>query len=540
MSAFSLALSVVCLVAANASAPSGRYEDLLTFFREWRAFQKPRVVDGVPDYSAPAMAAQRRELDRWQRRLAAIDPSGWPIPQQVDYQVVRAELAGLDFDHRVLRPWANNPAFYVTVFAEESDQPAREGPFALGAVEVWTYRFPLSTDGAAKMDAGIRAIPPLLEQAKRNLTGGGKDIWISGTKSVRQQGRDLAELASRLASAPSGLREDVRRAREATDAFAGWLDSKAPTKTGPSGIGVANYDWYLKHVQLVPYTWHEEVALMERELARADALLAMEELRNASLPQPVPVASAEEYERRFPAAVLEYVNFLRDHEILDVQDWMGPALRARIGSFRPGPREFFSEVDYRDPEVMRTHGYHWFDKARMERQPHASPIRREALLYNIFNTRTEGHATGWEELMMQAGMLETRPRSRELVYVLLAERAARALGELKMHANELDLEGASAFACARTPRGWLRMDGNLVREEQHLYLQQPGYGTSYLIGKIEIEKLLAERKAKEGDAFRMKRFMEDFDAAGLVPASLLRWELTGVKPPEVERMLARP
>ena len=98
------------------------------------------------------------------------------------------------------------------------------------------------------------------------------------------------------------------------------------------------------------------------------------------------------------------------------------------------------------------------------------------LLYNIFNTRTEGNATGWEELMMQAGMFDARPRSRELVYILVAERAARALGELFMQANLMTLEQASAFACANTPRGWLGMEGNLVRSEQHLYLQQPGYG----------------------------------------------------------------
>ena len=33
--------------------------------------------------------------------------------------------------------------------------------------------------------------------------------------------------------------------------------------------------------------------------------------------------------------------------------------------------------------------------------------------------------------MMQAGMFDARPRSRELVYILVAERAARALGELR-------------------------------------------------------------------------------------------------------------
>jgi uncharacterized protein (DUF885 family) len=159
------------------------------------------------------------------------------------------------------------------------------------------------------------------------------------------------------------------------------------------------------------------------------------------------------------------------------------------------------------------------------------------LLYNIFNTRTEGNATGWEELMMQAGMFDARPRSRELVYILVAQRAARALGELFMQANLMTLEQAAAFACANTPRGWFSMDGNLVRGEQHLYLQQPGYGTSYLIGKIEIEKLLSERRQQLGDSFRMKPFMDAFNATGLIPASLLRWEMTGRKSDELKRML---
>src|SRR6266542_5163815 len=173
-------LAAVALVvgAAGPAAPgpprSTRYEDLLSFFREWRAFQKPRLVDAVPDYSGGAMAVQQRGLASWRQRLAAIDPSGWSVARQVDYDIVRAELAGLDFAHRVLKPWANNPAFYVTVFSEESDQPAREGPFALGAVELWTYEFPLSAESAERISAGVRAIPGLLAQAKTNLTGNGR------------------------------------------------------------------------------------------------------------------------------------------------------------------------------------------------------------------------------------------------------------------------------------------------------------------------------------------------------------------------------
>ena len=549
MSRPSLGVTTACLILAAAPAGaasvaagtgslrSSRYADLVSLFADWRLFQKPKLVDGVPDYTPAAMAAQKRELASFQRRLAAIDPSRWPVARQADYHVVRAEMNGLDFDHRVLQPWANNPAFYVTVFTEESDQPAREGPFAWGAAELWTYKHPLGAKQTAQLDSRIRAIPRLLAQAKTNLVGNGRDLWSFGTKSIREQSAALAQLATQVAGVRGKLPANVAHAKDATDAFAAWLDSEAASKTEPSGVGVENYNWYLKNVQLVPYTWQEEVTIMDRELARAHALLAMEEQRNAKLPEPAPIATAAEYDRRFGSAVTEYVAFLKDHDILEVKDYMDPALRARVGAFSSGPREFFGEVDYRDPELMRTHGYHWFDKARMVHEPHPSPIRRGALLYNIFNTRTEGHATGWEELMVQAGMFDARPRTRELLYILLAERAARALGDLRMTSNELTLEQASAFASANTPRGWLSMDGNLVRAEQHLYLQQPGYGTSYIIGKVEIEKLLAERKRQLGEKFTMKGFMKEFDDAGLIPASLIRWELTGKKSDELERML---
>jgi hypothetical protein len=518
-------LSLLAAVAPNAGGQ--RHEDLVSLFTTWRTFQQPKLVDGVPDYSARAMAAQHRELATYQRRLAALDTSGWTTPAQVDYHIVRAEMNGLDFDHRVLRPWANNPAFYVTVFAEQSDQPAREGPHAAGAVELWSYTFPLSASNASRVSAGLRTIPALLAQARVNLTGNGRDLWAFSAGDVRDQSATLADLGTKVAGDEPTLLANVRRAKAATDSFSTWLAAKIPSKTGSSGIGVANYDWYLKNVQLVPYTWQDEVRLMERELARARSSLALAEQRNRDLPALTPVATAEEHTRRFSAAVDEYMAFLTQRNILTVKPWMGPALLERVGRFSPGPREFFTEVDYRDPEVMRTHGYHWFDLARMTNEPHASPIRRGPLLYNIFDTRTEGHATGWEEMMLHAGMFDARPRTRELIYILLAQRAARALGDLRMHSNEMTLEQAATFASTNTPRGWLRLDAATVRGEQHLYLQQPTYGTSYVIGKIEVERLMSDRAHAQGDKFSMREFMDAFDAVGLIPMSLVRWEITG-------------
>ena len=391
----------------------------------------------------------------------------------------------------------------------------------------------MTAERAERVDAGIRAIPKLLDQAKGNLVGDRGDLWVFGTRRIKQQSVELERLAGRVADAPGNLKADVQRAKTATDAFAAWLDAQAPSKRAPSGVGVEHYNWYLKNVQLVPYTWQDEVTIMERELARAHAFLALEERRNAALPAQVPIANADDFNRRFSDSVTQYMAFLKDRDIMTVKEYMEPALRARIGTFNPGAREFFAEVDYRDRQIMRTHDYHWFDLAQMAKEPHANPIRRGPLLYNIFITRTEGHATGWEEMMLQAGMFDERPRSRELIYVLLAQRAARALGDLRMHANELTLEQAARFTSANTPRGWLRLDANTVRGEQHLYFQQPAYGTSYVIGKIQIEGLLAARKRQLGDGFTMKRFMDEFNAIGLIPASLVHWEMTGERRPMV-------
>ncbi len=57
------------------------------------------------------------------------------------------------------------------------------------------------------------------------------------------------------------------------------------------------------------------------------------------------------------------------------------------------------------------------------------------------------------------------------------------------------------------------------------------------MGKIEIEKLLAEQSRQLGDDFTLKGFMDEFGAAGVIPVSLIRWELTG-QADEIDRMAA--
>ena len=534
----SLALLCGACTSASAGAPpaatpapkaSGSHADLVALFAEWRAAQRPALVNGVPDYTSPALAAQKETLARLRQRLFSFEVKQWPVPQQVDWHLLRAEMNGLEFDHRVLRPWAENPAFYLTVFDEKSDQPAREGPFALGAVELWKLKFPLDAAAAKSVTEGLSTIPALLAQAKGNLTGDKHDLWVWGANVLHQQEEHLAQLEKDAGPGAAAAVAASVRAREATAALAAWVEQQAKGKKAPSGIGIENYDWYAANVQLLPWGHREQTVLMERELYRSRAALALEEQRNQALPQLVPVASAEEHARRFPPAVHAYVELLKKHQVMTVKEYFEPALLADIGHYSAKrPLEFFTEVDYRAPMMLRTHGYHWIDLAMMEKQPHPSPIRRGALLYNIFNTRTEGNATAMEELMMNAGLFEGR--DRELIFILVAQRAARALGELQLQANKLTLDEAARFASSNTPRGWLRLEGQTVWFEQHLYLQQPGYGTSYLTGKLLLDQLIAARHGLRGEGFSLRQHFDDLNAAGLIPAPLLLWELGGVVP----------
>jgi hypothetical protein len=511
----------------GAAAPS-RYEDLLQLFEEWRAFQKPRFVEHVPDYTAAAMAEQKRRLPDFQRRLDAIDPGAWPIPQQVDWHLVRAEMNGLDFDQRVLRPWSRNPCFYTVVHADESDTPLREGASLPGTIELWRVKLPLGAPELAELQAKLRAIPAILAQARANLVEDARDLWLLGARVKRGESAALAGFARKLGPQHADLVPEVERARQAVDEFGNWLEQKQRGMSAPSGVGVENYDWYLKKVHLVPFTWKEEAALMERELGRSVAHLELEKNHHRALPRLEPAGSPEEQRRRFEQAVTDYVAFLREQQILTVKDYAEPALRERGGSFTPpAERDFFDQVDLRDPLPLRCHGFHWIDHARMRREPYASPIRRARLLYNIWDGRSEGLATAMEEMMMSAGLYEGRPRGRELVYVMLANRAARGLAGMKVHSRELTVEQAMRFASERVPYGWLKPDGDLNWFEQQLYLVQPGYGTSYLTGKIQIEALLADRARQLGEKFALKAFMDELLASDLIPVSMIRWEMTG-------------
>ena len=529
--------------AIAASAPDG-YSALVKLFQQWREFEHPVIKNNVPDYSASAMAAKAAALPRWRKRLDEIDPKSWPVEEQNDYKLVKAEMNGLDFNLRVLRPWARDPSFYVNTFPSRSDVPSREGPVPYPEIKLYTYRFPLDPDAQKDLLTKLGMIPALLAEAKENLvTSTARDLWVYGEEELRNQSRALASLEAGtltvrtlaehqradLTGTSPELRAVVTSARKATDEFIAWLEKLAFSKTGTSGIGKQNYTWYQQNVHFIPYTWEEEVVLLRRELARAQSALRLEEHHNRNLPPLEPAADPAAFDKMTRERLDKFVDFLIKQEIIPDKPYIQWVLAEELGQFVPADeRVFFTRITHREPMLLLSHDYHWIDLGRMRDEPNPSPIRREVLLSNIWDNRAEGFATAFEELMMHVGLYDDNPRARELVWIMLANRAARGLASLYVQANEFTLEQAGQFQAEWTPRRWAQANDSLTTFEQLLYLRQPGYGSCYITGKMLVDELItayAHEQDLAGKPFVLRDFMDRFNNQGMIPVLMMESEI---------------
>jgi hypothetical protein len=546
---FALTLATLFTIGSRldaAPAPTksqNSHAQLVSLFTDWREFNHPKIVEGRPDYGADAMTAKAARLPDFQKRLQAIDSAGWNASQRGDLRYVEAEMNGLDFFLRVLRPWARDPGFYQTIFAEMSDVPAHEGPSAEPNIDLYTFKYPLSRADDAHLTQLLSAVPAMLADAKVNLAGSqAHDLWAYGDRAFNEQAEVLANLeagtlvmndlegkrkASLDGSSPA-LKAAVHSARLATEDFARWIKAETPKRTGPSGVGKENYDWYLKHVLLSPWTFDQQVLLLQRELDRSLASLRLEEVRNRAAPPIREISDPAEYRRFAEGRQEKLYRLLVDAGFIADRPYYRSALAGQTGNYTPpAERNFFTNVTALDPLPLSSHQYHWIELARLRHEPHPSPIRDTPPLFNIYCDRSEGFATAMEELVMQAGLYDDIPHGRELVWIMLANRAARGLASLRVQANEINLDEAGHFHAGWTPRGWSDAKSRLVGFEQLIYLRQPGYGPSYVVGKAQLDHLLALASHRAEAEHRPFVFHDAFAAilaSGIVQPSLIEEE----------------
>jgi hypothetical protein len=211
------ALCMFLLICAPGTAMASTHDDLVSLFEDWRAFENPPLLDGAPDYTAEGFEARQPRYLALRARLDAFDISDWPTPERVDWHLVRAEMNGYDFNRQVLKPWVRDPAFYKTIWTYRSDVPGHEGPTHHAVVELWTYDFPLSAAEQERLTRELGVIPPLMKQARRNLTGNARDLWVTGIRDIRDDLENLERLEDRAGdtaerwNSPSGWNQSPQR-----------------------------------------------------------------------------------------------------------------------------------------------------------------------------------------------------------------------------------------------------------------------------------------------------------------------------------------
>jgi hypothetical protein len=510
------------------AAPIGQnsddgHQELVKLYQEFQKFRRPDVVDGVPDYSRAAIKNKAKGLDSYRKRLSEISFEDWTVSHKIDYLLVRAKLNELDFQLRVTRPWARDPGTYVDRIAWA---PYMDTPL---------------TDKAKKnLLSQLHAVPKILEQGKMNLTDVAEalaDITIrrlerSDGVNQGEPRRDVPpegvigwyeDLITRLKQHHPELVSDANKALSSVEDFRDWLDKNKARMTASVSIGLDNYNWYLKNVRLMPYTVEDILGIAEVELYRTLTFLRIEQHRNRHLPQLEPAKTAEEHERRVRDAETLVRSFIDKHNLLTIPDYMPPQFDTdAFWIVRPGgKRHFWEEITYRDPLNNHIHASipgHRFDNLIQRQNKH--PIRGR---YG-----DGGRAEGWtfylEEMFLQAGLLDDRPRTRELFYIAQLKRVLRVPAEVKMQTGELTLEQAIRFLMDEVPL----MDENLARYDLQIYLRRPAYGMTYLAGKVQFEKLLSDRARQLGKDFDLGKFHDEFLAAGSIPIALIRWGMTGL------------
>ena len=513
------------------------YADLVSLYEEFREFIKPTVRDGVPDFTAATMSRQYGDLKELQGRLQAIDITRWPVEQQVDYHVVRAEMNGVEFDHRVLRQWARDPGFYNLtdgIYPRLLVHHSR----SLSNWGLFEPVVPMSAAGVEDFRMKLQAVPKLFHQAKTNLIEAVGDLARIAIRVKEKDIQMLERFAKQFKHHHPELISDTEAAIAATEDFRDWLSDKLENLPPQAGVGKENYNWWMKNVHLIPYDWEQFHTMVEGEYNRAMCFLKLEEHKNRNVPDSDISATKEVNDRRQRECAQKVFEFVRDEEIITVPEdleplppHLFPRMWGKSAYLREDDRGFFEETNDREPMTNVAHvffGHYYLGGRKIWYQEHDKrPIRSDIRLYDMHEARSEALAFGIEEWLMQLGLFDDNPRSREITYTWLAFRAIRALSDLRMHSNEYSLDDALENLANGVPNGWAEVDSDAVWWDIEETLRAPGHSANYTVGKNMIQQLMVEQAQQLGDDFSIRRHYDDFMNGGIMPIALSRWELTG-------------
>jgi uncharacterized protein (DUF885 family) len=553
-------LIAVCvfLVATGFSQPAADSDQKLgSDFWAWRArtgqytgddvTRMERPLSIVRDWSAGSVEKQRAELaefeDRWRRQ----DNPKAPVSQQVDHRLIDSALARVRWELDILKRWQRDPNFYI----EQTLMPVGEA---------LTIPGPYDKTHSQEIMARLNSIPAILDQAKQNLSSPPAPfakMAIDSLADIRPKLEQLARTLPPETTIPAAeWQASAERAATSLEQYRAWLEKILPTLPAQPAIGREKYVWFLRNVALMPYTPEELLAMAEQEWHRAVAFEGIEENRNQSVLPLEIAATTEEWTARNQKAELGVRDFLEHRGIrtlppdlqhftlravppylaalgdfLEMDDFTGPSRLDQNGIRYVTPPSasggYFWVADAKDPRIQIVHEGtvgHYGQLCASWKNPYA--IRR----HYYDSGSIEGIGFYAEEMMLQSGLYDDSPHSREIVYNQMRLRALRVIADVKLALGTFTPEAAADFMQRNVP-----MSAEDARTEVVEMGETPGQKISYQIRKLQIIQMMENARLMQGKQFSLRRFHDYLWLNGNVPIALQRWEYLGVKD-ELEKL----
>jgi uncharacterized protein (DUF885 family) len=544
--------AIVLLLWLTAAAARGdSLNQLSQDFWTWRAQEQPFTVDDIPrierpahfsiDWSSGAIVKRRAELAEFQRRWDGLKPSQQQsLPQQIDYRLIGSALARVHWELDIEQGWKRNPLFYV-------DQ-------TLGSVYVLLLPPPpFSAERQNEIVSRMNSIPATLEAARKNLTEMRQPFTRLAIDALSDLPQRCEAMNTALAPLLSdevlrSLRTSTHAAVQALEVYRTWLQRELPSSRKDTAIGRDNYLYFLREIAVMPYSPEQLIEMSKQEWSRALSFEAYERTRDAGVPAMPIFANQTAQIERTQTEEESIREFLVKKKILSVPAWLkhyrnlpvpayvqpfaelgvtddltsGSRLDQDGTSYIEQPSEklgFFDLSKARDPRPIIVHEGvpgHYFQLCLS--WANADPIRR----HYYDSGANEGIGFYAEEMMLQAGLFDDSPHTRETIYSFMRLRALRVEVDVKLALGEFTLQQAADYLASTVP-----MDAATALSEASLFASTPGQAISYQIGKIEIFRLLADMRRKQGDRFSLMKFHDFVWTNGNVPIALQSWELLG-------------
>ena len=135
-----------------------------------------------------------------------------------------------------------------------------------------------------------------------------------------------------------------------------------------------------------------------------------------------------------------------------------------------------------------------------------------------------------EEMLLQAGLFDDSPKTREIIYSFMRLRALRVEVDIRLATGDFTIGQAGAYLARTVP-----MDLETATQEAVFFAFNPGQAISYQIGALQINRFLSDARLDLKDDFSLRHFHDCLMLNGNVPIALQRWEYLD-RADEIERL----